>query len=236
MQNIIVKSDRMCNHIFIKKNILSKNYPLMLFITHLFANVQTNINVSNYNHTYSILPKAKICQHASRIKNCSNTLRMCQMTDINDRDSCLESSFYLASDKRHYQMFDWKLFHSLYYKTWIIEHCKNGARAISQYKNATCPYDIPQDTTWVFKGDWNKSLPLENTKFRIEDDSLYNWKTKLLRLTQNENKPFIVEENVNLETINTLSIVPIEKNEFKNYDTPLERFLKRIEIYKRTIN
>lgn len=185
------------------------------------------------NHTYS-LPKAKICQHASRIKKCSSPLRMCQMTDLDDQDSCLESSFYLASDKKHYQRFDWKLFFSLHYKAWIIENCKNGARAISQNKNATCPYDIPPNTTWVFEGNWNQSLPFKNTKFRLEDDSLHDWKTKLIRLTQNENKPFIVEENVNLETINTLSIIPLQENEMKNYDTPLERLLKRIENYKQT--
>jgi hypothetical protein len=200
-----------------------------------YTNVYTHYtNTSIKNHTPSILPKAKICQHASRInKNCSNALRVCQINDLDDKDSCLESSFNLASDRKHYQRFDWKLFFSLHYRAWIIENCKNGARAISQHKNATtCPYDLPEHTVWKFEGNWNKSLPNENTKFKIEDDSLYDWKSKLIRLTHTENKPFIVEENVNLETINTLSIIPLEENEIKNYDTPLERLLKRIENYK----
>lgn len=223
------------NHTYNNTYNYTYNYTYNNTYNDTYNNAYNTSYDSLYNNTYVLKPmKPKICQHASRIKNCSNILRLCQTSNPENREDCLESALYLSSDKKYYRGYNWTLFFSLHYKRWIIQNCDNGVSIIASQTNAKCPFDISQNNTWKFEGDWGKSRPFNNTKFMIEDDSLYDWKNKLLQLTQDEKIPFIVEENIQLKTVNTFSIIPLEENTIKYYDTPLERLLKRIKQYKLT--
>ena len=204
-----------------------------IFHNQTYNNTHNHIqNSINYSHILEQMQPG-ICQHAARLKNCSNILRMCQTYNIENREECLETALYLSSDQKYYRGkgYDWKLYFSLHYKTWIIQNCKNGVNLIASYNNATCPHFLPYNLTWTFQGEWGKSLPPNYTKFIIEDDSLYDWKSKLLHLSRHENKLFIIEDTTQLETINTHSIIPLEDYNIQSSDTPLQRLLKRINTF-----